>query len=61
MNNETKKLLDDIDTALATLNIGRDHGITPQAAGALRDVWQRTREALKYEPVGNIQYAFLMQ
>lgn len=40
------RLLDDVDTALATLKVGRDckGGITPQAAGALADVWWRINE-----------------
>lgn len=33
-----ESILDDMDAAVATLYIGRDHGITPQADGALRDV-----------------------
>ena len=40
------RLLDDVDTALATLKVGRDcqGGITPQAAAALADVWWRINE-----------------
>lgn len=40
------RLLDDVDTALATLKVGRDckGGITPQAAGALADVWWRIND-----------------
>ena len=40
------RLLDDVDTAFATLKVGRDckGGITPQAAGALADVWWRIND-----------------
>jgi len=38
--------LDNCDTAFATLNIGRDHGITPQAASACRRAWADAQEAL---------------
>jgi len=53
---ETNQLLDDIDTAFAVLNIGRNHGITPQAARCCREVWQRTRDKLGYE--GDLTNAF---
>lgn len=38
--------LNDVDTALATLAIGADHGITPQAAKAINDVWPFVRTLL---------------
>jgi len=56
MDNEIKELLDDVDTAFMVLNIGRDHGITPQAARACRDAWKRVRDNLGYE--GNLDNAF---
>ncbi len=40
-----RSILEDVDAAIATLYIGRDHGITPQADGALRDVVIRLRDA----------------
>lgn len=46
MDNSMKELLLDIDAAFATLNIGRDHGITPQAASACRKAWAKVNEAL---------------
>lgn len=39
-------IIDDMDTAIAVLYIGRDHGITPQADGCLRDVTVRCRDYL---------------
>jgi len=41
MDNDIRKLLERIDTTFATLNIGRDHGITPQAAKDCRESWAR--------------------
>jgi hypothetical protein len=38
------QLLDEVDTALMTLHIGQDHGITPQAASACREVWAKVIE-----------------
>lgn len=35
----------DCDVAFATLNIGRDHGITPQADGAMKTAWAKATEA----------------
>jgi hypothetical protein len=45
-NAKLLSILDDMDAAIATLYIGRDHGITPQADGAMRDVCIRIRDAL---------------
>lgn len=42
-------ILDDADAALATLFIGRDHGITPQAEDACKKLVVRVRDALAKE------------
>lgn len=40
-----------MDTALSTLHIGRDHGITPQAAKACREAWAEIAEVFeKFAP-----------
>lgn len=44
---EALKLLDEVDTALATLAIGADHGITPQAQAAINDVWPKVQKLIK--------------
>lgn len=36
---ELVRLADDADTAMATLWVGRDHGITPQALRACVELW----------------------
>ena len=46
---ETNKIieaLNDADTAFCVLNIGQDHGITPQAAKACREAWAKINAAL---------------
>lgn len=58
MDKETKQLLDEIDTAFMVLNIGRDHGITPQAAKACREAWIKVRFALCYKDSGCMENAF---
>lgn len=40
---EVREAIDEADTAFATLNIGRDHGITPQAEEACREAWAKIR------------------
>lgn len=35
---EMLRLLDECDTAFATIMIGRDHGLTPQAEAAIREL-----------------------
>jgi len=49
-NNHLRSILDDVDAAIATLYIGRDHGITPQADGALREAVVRLRDATYTSP-----------
>ena len=39
-------IIDDMDTAIAVLYIGRDHGITPQADACMRAVCIRVRDEL---------------
>lgn len=57
MNKEVIDLLDDCDTAFATLFIGSDHGITPQAHKACKDVAIRIQAFLDH--VKNQKYTHL--
>lgn len=41
-----RKVLDEVDTALAVLAIGSDHGITPQAAAAIKEVTPKIQALL---------------
>lgn len=43
---EALSIIDDMDTAVAVLFIGRDHGITPQADACLCNVTVRCRDYL---------------
>lgn len=48
---EILALLEEIDTTFAVLNIGQDHGITPQAAKACREAWISVRKAMGRDQV----------
>ena len=49
---------DECDTAFATINIGRDHGLTPQGFWAMKNAWLSVCEAMYTATEGNHWLAY---